>query len=97
MSQLKNIQQEISNELTEQINNQINQIIIEGLRLKGISFDDINDLKRFIKNHCQSATKDRQTTFFVSGIPFLVYCEDSQFRYEGDKIVGFNAGDYSFL
>ena len=94
---LNQIQREITNELAEQINKQLNQIIIEGLKLKGHSFNQLEDLKAFITKHCQSATKDGQTTFYIEGIPFLVYAENTKFKYEGSKIIGFEAGQYSFL
>ena len=70
---------ETTQQLTEQIindlNNKFDEIIIEGLRLKGYSFDAFEELSIFIKENCICADyfPTKQKTFYVKGVPFLLH------------------------
>jgi len=70
-----NIQSEIIEMLAEKLSNRIDNIVIEGLRLKGFEFDNENDLHNFIKENCKSDDNlsVQQRIYFVKDIPFLLH------------------------
>lgn len=68
-------EEEIVKKLIEGLSNKIDEIIIEGLRLKGYTFKNFIDLSNFISNNCKCIDNVplQQKTFYVNDIPFLLH------------------------
>jgi hypothetical protein len=69
------IQSEIINEAIKGLSNEFDNIVIEGLRLKGFEFDNQNDLHNFIKGNCKCEDNSQlqQRVYLVKDIPFLLH------------------------
>ncbi len=61
--------------LINQLNDQFDEAIIEGLSRKGFNFECKMEIEEFIKSRCRSEDyqKLQQKVFFVDDIPFMVY------------------------
>jgi len=70
-----NLKEQITEEITKKLSNKFDDIIIEGLKLKGFEFDNENDLRNFIKQNCscEDNLSIQQRVYFVNGIPFLLH------------------------
>ncbi len=62
--------------LSSQLNNQLEDYIIEGLKRKGFEFENRMELENFIKSNCRCVdrTDIKQRIYFVNDIPFFLYC-----------------------
>lgn len=62
--------------LSSQLNNQLEDYIIEGLKRKGFEFENRMELENFIKSNCrcEDRTDIKQRIYFVNDIPFFLYC-----------------------
>ena len=59
-----------------QLNKQLEDYMIEGLKRKGFEFENRMELENFIKSHCrcEDRTDIKQRTYFANDIPFFLHC-----------------------
>lgn len=85
--------------------NEANLYLVEGLKLKGFSFEDDLDVIKFVSSRCV-VTVDEATnmaTYYVDGVPFLArdfrfaVINTSYFDLERNVIVAANRNGYFFL
>lgn len=93
---------EVTGRLYFQLNKQLDDLLIEGLRRKGFEFKDRMELVAFIKSNCrcEDRTGIKQRTYFVKDIPFFLhYYETDLTSNTTDKEVKILAsfGRYDFL
>ena len=93
----------LEKQITEKLSNQIDNIIIEGLKMKGFEFENENDLHDFIKQKCscEDDLAKQQRVYFVNDIPFLLHnyeivIEPITKENNGIKISA-NYGTYKYL
>lgn len=62
--------------LSSQLNKQLEDYMIEGLRRKGFKFENRVELENFIKSNCrcEDRTDIKQRTYFANDIPFFLHC-----------------------
>ena len=62
--------------LSSELNKQLEDYIIEGLKRKGFEFENRMELENFIKSNCrcEDRTDIMQRTYFVNDIPFFLHC-----------------------
>ena len=89
---LENVQNELINKL--------DNLMIEGLKLKGFEFDNKTDLIEFIKNRvmCQDRPHIQEKTYLVDNIPFFFYkysCDFTDMIKDNNKFTA-HFGEYKF-
>ena len=62
--------------LSSQLNKQLEDYMIEGLKRKGFEFENRMELENFIKSNCrcEDRTDIKQRTYFANDIPFFLHC-----------------------
>lgn len=67
---------EAINTLSAQVNNNLEDLFIEGLKRKGFEFGNRMELENFIKHNCRCEDRFnlKQRTYFVNDIPFFLHC-----------------------
>ena len=62
--------------LSSQLEKQLEDYMIEGLKRKGFEFENRMELESFIKSNCrcEDRTGIKQRTYFVNNIPFFLHC-----------------------
>jgi hypothetical protein len=100
---MKDIQEQITNEITQGLSNEFDKIFLKGLDLKGFTFENRIDAEKFIKENCRCADDlhNQQKTFYINEIPFLLHV----YKIEIEPIVNFerktsitaNYGYYKYL
>ena len=102
MNDIINLQQQLVSNAIKSLENKIEELYVEGLRLKGYEFFDRYELETFIKTYCRCEDyQDRkEKIYFVKDIPFLLH------KYEIDVVlvnvhqsnsVTVNYGKYTYL
>lgn len=73
---INNVIGEISNDL----NNKLENSIIEGLKRKGFEFKHKFELEKFIKEHCrcEDNVELKERIYFVHNIPFFLHNYESE-------------------
>lgn len=66
-----NIINTVVKKTSEDLNKVFDEIIIEGLRRKGFTFNSREDAERFIKQFCRCEQYSESRLFFVKDEPFL--------------------------
>lgn len=97
-----NIQDEIIKKMSSDLNRQIENYFIEGLKRKGFDFENRADLEKFAiaKCRCEDRQDLKERTYFVNNIPFLLHCygsDFSQIEALGEFKVHFSYGKIAFL
>jgi len=66
---------DIMGQLSSQLNKQLEDHLIEGLKRKGFEFQNRIELENFIKVNCRSEDKTdiKQRTYFVNDMPFFLH------------------------
>lgn len=66
--------------LSSQLNKQLEDYIIEGLKRKGFEFENRMELENFIKSNCrcEDRTDIKQRTYFANDIPFFLHCYENE-------------------
>lgn len=66
----------VMGKLSSQLNKQLEDYIIEGLKRKGFEFENRMELENFIKSdcRCEDRTDIKQRMYFVNDIPFFLHC-----------------------
>lgn len=69
------IQEQITKEITQNLSNKFDEIILEGLSLKGIIFGSREEAESFIRLNCrcEDNIQHQQKIFYVNNIPFLLH------------------------
>jgi len=97
------IQQEILNEVTSKLNNQLENLVIDGLKLKGFEFTNKIDLEKFIKTRCKRFDNimNKEHIYYVDEIPFFLHKYEviyEPINYNDNEVkMTANWGSYSFL
>lgn len=93
----------INNQLAKNLNNQLEQLVVEGLKRKGFEFNTKTELETFVKERVTRTdnTEFKEHIYFVDAIPFFLH------RYEpvyspitennNGIIITANWGSYDFL
>lgn len=73
------IQKQITDKLINNLYDKFDEIIIEGLRLKGHEFDSRQQIETFIKQHCKCIDDfiEGIKFYYVDGNPFLEHHYDN--------------------
>jgi len=63
------------NDISVKLAKQFDDMVIEGLKIKGFEFDTILELTEFIKSNCSSVDYQdkKERIYYVDGVPFLVH------------------------
>lgn len=71
------VPESITSNITQQLSSKIHNLIIEGLRRKGFTFESDLELIAFVKEHCHSQFNyvAKETMYFVDNEPFLLIGE----------------------
>lgn len=66
--------------LSSQLNKQLEDYMIEGLKRKGFEFENRMELENFIRSNCrcEDRTDIKQRTYFVNDIPFFLHCYETE-------------------
>ena len=88
--------------LSSQLNKQLEDLWIEGLKRKGFEFENRIELENFIKSNCrcEDRTDIKQRTYFVNDIPFFLHCYEmylNPIQTDGEFKMSANYGHYAFL
>jgi len=91
------------NKMSTELAQKMETIFIDGLQLKGYSFDNKKDLVEFVALNCRSEDFPHkyEKIYFVKNIPFLLHCYKSDFpdisnHFDGN-ILSINYGSFAFL
>jgi len=68
-------QQDLTNKLCQQLNDQLTNYFVEGLKRKGFEFKDNGELETFIGGNCrcEDDIEKKERTYFVKDIPFFFH------------------------
>jgi len=97
------IEEQIMQQLSKDINNSFDKLLIDGLILKGYKFFDRLELEVFIKEYCRCADdlRNQTKTYYVKNIPFLLHCYKTEINpiVSDKKEISINAdlGFYKYL
>ncbi len=63
-------------DVSSQLNKQLEDYMIEGLKIKGFEFENRMELESFIKSNCRCEDRSdiKQRTYFANDIPFFLHC-----------------------
>jgi len=66
---------EATSKLYNDLSNQLENIIIEGLKRKGFEFNNRLELERFVKEHCRCEDDIilKERVYYVDNIPFFLH------------------------
>jgi len=95
-----NIQEQITNEITQNLSNKFDEIILEGLKLKGFEFENRYEIEAFIKLNCrcEDNIQHQQKIFYVKNIPFLLHNYEVVYEPITEPFkISANCGYYKFL
>lgn len=95
---------DVISSISSQLNKQLEDYIIEGLKRKGFEVENRIELEIFIKSNCrcEDRTDIKQRTYFVNDIPFFLHCYEIKMDLTPittDREVGMSAnyGRYAYL
>ena len=90
--------------LSSQLNKQLEDYMIEGLKRKGFEFENRIELENFIKSNCrcEDRTDIKQRTYFVNDIPFFLHCYEIEMDLtpittDREVKMSANYGHYAYL
>ena len=95
---------EVIGRLSSQLNKQLEDYMIEGLKRKGFEFENRIELENFIKSNCrcEDRTDIKQRTYFVNDIPFFLHCYEIEMdlnpiQTDREFKMSANYGRYAYL
>lgn len=101
---MKNIQEEITNRFIRDLHRKFDEIVKEGLRLKGHEFKHEGELIYFISNNCiaEDYTDQGIKIYYVNEVPFLEHHYQSNFNgvnklENGSVSMSADLGSYRYL
>ena len=89
--------------LSSQLNKQLDDCIIEGLKRKGFEFENRLELENFIKTNCRCADTPhiKKRVYFANDIPFFLHCYEIEMTnpitLDRGVWVSANYGTYAYL
>ena len=90
--------------ISYQLNQQLEDLWIEGLKRKGFEFENRIELENFIKSNCrcEDRTDIKQRTYFVNDIPFFLHCYETEMNLipiitDREVKMSANCGSYAYL
>ncbi|MDD4437949.1 MAG: hypothetical protein PHS04_07955 [Tissierellia bacterium] len=90
--------------LSSELNKQLEDYMIEGLKRKGFEFENRMELEAFIKLNCRCEDRMdlKQRTYFVNDIPFFLHCYEiemdlNQITTDREVKMSANYGRYAYL
>jgi len=91
--------------LSSELNQQLENYMIEGLKRKGFEFKNRFELEKFIKSNCrcEDRTYLKQRTYFANDIPFFLHCYEikmdlNPITNDKDKVkILANYGSFAYL
>jgi hypothetical protein len=90
--------------LSSQLNKQLEDYMIEGLKRKGFEFENRMELENFIKSNCrcEDRTDIKQRTYFANDIPFFLHCYEIEMDLnpittDREVKMSANYGSYAYL
>lgn len=93
--------QEINNKIVNELQSKLEDIIVEGLKLKGYEFEDKKSLFDFVSKNCTVINQSHLNinTYVVKDIPFLHYDYSFNIKKVDELSCSFKAegGKYRFL
>lgn len=93
-------EKQIRNEIFLNLNKQLDDTIVEGLKRKGFEFESHSDILNFVKSNCRCEQySDGAKILFVNDIPFLRYDFKPEFDFSGlkDNKISASYGNFKFL
>lgn len=96
---MKTIIHDIQDKMIFELNKKFEDLIIEGLQLKGFEFDNKSDLEKFIiKNcRCDDYSDKKEKIFYVNNIPFFLHNYEIQIDFDDKLNLKANYGTYAYL
>lgn len=97
------IQNIINNQLIKDLHNQLDNLIVEGLKLKGFEFENKQDLEAFLKERCKRTDNidHQEHVYYVDDIPFFLHRYESVYspitQDDNGIRMSANFGSYCFL
>jgi len=91
--------------LSTELNHQLENYMIEGLKRKGFKFKNRFELENFIKSNCrcEDRTDLKERTYFVNDIPFFLHCYEIKMDLnqitndKGEVQMSANYGSFAYL
>lgn len=100
---MKTIEEEIINKMSLELACNLENLIINGLKLKGFEFENKIELEEFIKTRCRRTDNIdfEEHTYYVDNMPFFFHkyrAELSPIIEHGNEIkLYYNFGSYKYL
>ena len=95
---------DVISRLSYQLNKQLEDYMIEGLKRKGFEFEHSTELKNFINSNCrcEDSVDIKQRTYFVNDIPFFLHCYEFEMdlntiQTDREFKISANYGRYAYL
>ena len=95
---------DVIGKLSSQLNQQLEDYMIEGLKRKGFEFENRIELENFIKSNCrcEDRTDIKQRTYFVNDTPFFLHCYEIEMNLtpittDREVKMSANCGSYAYL
>ena len=87
---------DITRKIAEELNGKLDNILIEGLRLKGYDVAHNFGIEEFVKTRCMAVQEVGSKTFYVDNEEFLIMYDKIE-----TPVIGFNItaslGEYRYL
>jgi hypothetical protein len=89
--------------LSSQLNKQLEDYIIEGLKIKGFEFENRLELENFIKSNCRCEDNIdyKERVYYVNDIPFFLHkyevIQEPITEYNNGFRMSANYGSYAYL
>ena len=90
--------------LSSQLNKQLEDYMIEGLKRKGFEFENRMELENFIKSNCRCEDRAdiKQRTYYANDIPFFLHCYEIEMdlnpiQTDREFKMSANYGRYAYL
>lgn len=98
---IHDLQKSILDNIKSKVTKKLDDLIIQGLKLKGFEFNNHIELQDFIKSNCKTIeAKDcSYSIYLVNDVPFLFHNKPKNFPLifiKGDEIKS-ELGEFSFL
>jgi len=95
------LEKSILDNIKSKLTKKLDDLIIQGLKLKGFEFKNQIELQDFVKEKCKTieAKDSSYTIYLVNDIPFLFHYKPETFpqiTFEGTEIKS-DLGEFSFL
>lgn len=97
--ELMSIQNElIVEKMTLSIKKSLDEIVIQGLKNHGYTFNDIDSLIEFIKKNCQlrETIDSNDKIYYVKEKPFLLYRKSYELEFNKESMVA-SVGSYRYI